>query len=73
ARGEDNPDSDVDVLYKFQEGRGGLYEYADVTEYLENLFSRNIDFVSIKWMSERLKKYVEPDMILFGYQSGASV
>lgn len=66
ARGEDSESSDVDVLYEFEEGRGDLYEYAGATEYLETLFNRKIDFVSIRWMNPRLRKYVEPDMILFG-------
>ena len=72
ARGDDSESSDVDVLYAFEEGRGDLFEYAHVTEYLETLFGRNIDFVSIRWMNERLRKYVEPEMILFGNETEAA-
>ncbi|HJJ61375.1 MAG TPA: nucleotidyltransferase family protein [Methanocorpusculum sp.] len=71
ARGDDSESSDVDVLYAFEEGRGDLFEYAHATEYLENLFGRNIDFVSIRWMNPRLRKYVEPEMILFGKEAEA--
>ncbi|MBO5367060.1 nucleotidyltransferase family protein [Methanocorpusculum sp.] len=72
ARGDDSESSDVDVLYAFEEGRGDLYEYAHATEYLETLFGRNIDFVSIRWMSPHLRKYVEPEMILFGKDAGTA-
>ena len=73
ARGEDTIESDVDVLYTFQEGRGNLREYAGFTEYLERLFGREIDFVSKKWLSARLRPYVEPDMILIRSHDGAAV
>lgn len=66
ARGEDSPNSDIDVLYTFQDGKTpGMIKYMDTIEYLENLFGRKIDFVSIEYMKPYLRPYVEPDMILF--------
>ena len=66
ARGEDTEESDVDVLYDFQDGRGNMYSFSHFTEYIENLLGRKTDFVSLKWMTPRFRQYVEPDMILLG-------
>ncbi|MDO5843585.1 MAG: nucleotidyltransferase family protein [Methanocorpusculum sp.] len=64
ARGEDNPDSDVDVFYTYAEGREhGMFKTVELIDFLESLFGREVDFVSFKWMRPMLKKYVEPDMI----------
>lgn len=67
SRGEDTPDSDRDVLYKFAEGRGRLYDYASAIEYLETLFRREIDFVYLKWMSQAFRECIENEMILAAY------
>lgn len=64
ARGEDTAESDVDIVYTFRQGRGNLRDYAGVTEYLEKLLGRNIDFVSLEWMNPNLKPYAEPDSII---------
>lgn len=66
SRGEDTEDSDIDILYIFQKDRGNLRDYAGAADYLENLFGREIDFVSLEFMNPNLRPYVEGDMILFG-------
>ena len=66
SRGEDTEDSDIDILYIFQENRGNLHDYAGAAEYLEKLLGREIDFVSLEFMNPNLRPYVEKDMILFG-------
>ncbi|MDO5845057.1 MAG: nucleotidyltransferase domain-containing protein [Methanocorpusculum sp.] len=71
SRGEDSPDSDIDIVYTFKQGRGNLRDYAGVTEYLETLFNRNIDFVSLEWMNPNLKPYVIRDIILVGGEIAA--
>ena len=74
ARGEDTPESDVDVLYLFREDADtGLFQTAELVEYLETLFGRDVDFVSLKWMKPRLFAFVEPDMILFEAGGEATV
>ena len=66
SRGEDTENSDIDILYVFQENRGSLYDYAGAAEYLEKLLGREIDFVSLEFMNPNLRPYIEKDMILFG-------
>ena len=64
SRGEDTPESDVDVLYDFRDGKGNMHTFSDFTQYIEELLGRDADFVSLKWISPRLRSYVEKDMIL---------
>ncbi|MCZ0860179.1 nucleotidyltransferase family protein [Methanocorpusculum sp. MG] len=67
ASGEDTPDSDIDILYAYQEGKqGGMKEYFAVIEYLEELLGRKIDFVPITYMQPYFRTSIEPSMILFG-------
>lgn len=72
SRGEDTQDSDIDILYVFQKDRGNLRNYAGAAEYLEDLFKREIDFVSLEFMNPNLRPLVEKDMILFGRDKAAS-
>ena len=72
SRGEDTQDSDIDILYVFQKDRGNLRDYAGAAEYLEDLFKREIDFVSLEFMNPNLRPLVEKNMILFGRDKAAS-
>jgi predicted nucleotidyltransferase len=66
ARGEDTPESDVDVLYTFQEGQANLDNLLGLKEYLEDLFNRKIDLVSRKWVKPVLYSHIAEDVILCG-------
>ena len=66
SRGDDTPESDVDILYIFQKNRGNLQDYAGAIDYLESLFEREVNFVSLEFMNPNLDPYVEKDIILFG-------
>lgn len=65
SRGEDMPESDVDVLYAFRSGGLPLRAFFAFKRYLEELFGRLVDLVPIKWMDPLLRPYIEQDMILF--------
>ncbi|HJJ36618.1 MAG TPA: nucleotidyltransferase domain-containing protein [Methanocorpusculum sp.] len=69
SRGEDTPDSDVDILYDFQQGKGNMHSFSHFTEYIEDLLGRTADFVSLKWATPQFRHYVEKDMILLGDSS----
>lgn len=66
SRGEDTPESDVDVLYSFISGGLPLRRFFAFKKYLEELFGREVDLVPVKWMAPELKPYIEQDMILYG-------
>ena len=74
ARGEDTPDSDVDILYVYQEGKqGGMQEYYAAIEYLETLLGRTIDFVPLTYLRPHFRESIESTMILFGKREEAGV
>ncbi|MBE6507562.1 MAG: nucleotidyltransferase [Methanocorpusculum parvum] len=66
SRGEDTADSDVDVLYLFAENRGDLFEFMAFHEYLETLFGRKVDLVSVEYIDQYLKPYIQADALFFG-------
>jgi predicted nucleotidyltransferase len=68
SREEDTPDSDVDILYNFMEGRGNLHEYLGFIQHLEILFGRKIDPVPLEFLDPYLKPYVKKDAVLYGSQ-----
>ena len=73
SRGEDTADSDIDVIYNFEKGKGSYDTLLDLADYLEDLFQRKVDLVSLSYLSPHVKPYVEPEMILFNSAEAASV
>ncbi|WOF17059.1 nucleotidyltransferase family protein [Methanoplanus sp. FWC-SCC4] len=71
SRGEDTPESDVDILYRFKPGIKTYHALLDLGEYLEKLFGRKVDLVSSEWMSPYLRPYVDAEVILYGRKRGA--
>lgn len=62
VRGEDTPDSDIDIVISLKQP--SLFLYADITEQLQNVFGRKIDLVSAKaYMSDSFKNELEKDAI----------
>ena len=46
ARGEERPDSDVDILVVFDKnGKVGLFKYAHIVNELEAVLGKNVDLV----------------------------
>lgn len=62
ARGDDRPDSDLDVLVEF-EGMATFDGYFDLLHLLEELVGRKVDLVTQKALKPRLRAYVEKDLI----------
>ncbi len=62
ARGEERPDSDVDILVEF-EGRATFDRFMDTKFYLEELLSCKVDLVTPQAIKPRLKPYIMQDLI----------
>jgi hypothetical protein len=62
ARGEERPDSDVDILVEF-EGRATFDRYMDTKFYLEELLGCKVDLVTPKTIKPRMKPYIMRDLI----------
>jgi hypothetical protein len=71
SRGEDTPESDIDILYKFKPGIKTYHALLDLGDYLEELLGRKVDLVSSEWVSPYLKPYIDAEVILYGQERGA--
>ena len=57
ARGDNRPDSDIDILIDIApQAPIGLWEYVDITQYLEDLFLSPVDIAN----RSHLKLHVRP-------------
>ena len=71
ARGEDGPESDIDILYKFPTEVIRLRQFMGLKEYLEDLLGRNVDLIGINWMEPSIRPFIEQDMILLQTRSAS--
>ena len=62
ARGENGPESDVDVAYDIV-GRASLLDVARAMNALQDLLSRRVDMVDISVAKPRLKVAFERDLV----------
>jgi uncharacterized protein len=61
ARGEDRPESDVDILVRF--GRPtGMVSYMRLIENLETSLKRKVDLVTEQSLSRHVQPYVARDL-----------
>jgi hypothetical protein len=58
ARGEERPDSDVDLLIDLSPDRGWA-DYLALVEELERIIGRRVDLVLERSLSRHLRPYVE--------------
>ena len=66
ARGENSENSDLDILYQFEEPIS-LFQKFKIQEVLENKLKFNIDFVSEKYLHPFLKESILKDLkIIYG-------
>jgi predicted nucleotidyltransferase len=62
-RGEERPDSDVDVLVLFRKGEETFDNYMSCKFYLEDLFGRKVDLVMKGAIKKRLKPYIIGEVV----------
>jgi uncharacterized protein len=63
VRGEERPDSDVDVLVVFQKDEETFDHYMDCKFYLEDLFGRKVDLVIEDSIKHRLKEPILNEVV----------
>ena len=64
SRGEDTPESDIDVLYTFRPEFDTYNTFFDLTEYLEQLFQRRVDLVSPEYLKPRIRPRIMREVIM---------
>ena len=63
ARGEDRPESDVDVLVEFAPGQTTFRNFMELVFYLEDIFGRRVDLVTELGLGKHLRPYVEQEVV----------
>jgi predicted nucleotidyltransferase len=63
ARGENNENSDIDILYKFKDKKLSLFEYMQLLSELEEKFHTKVDLVREDKIKPFLKEYIQKDII----------
>ena len=63
VRGEDTPESDVDLLVDFEAGRG-LFNHAALIEELQNLLGCKVDVASHNGLKTRIRQRVIEEAVV---------
>ena len=63
ARGEQTQKSDVDVLVDFASGYATLHNFVGLCDYLEALFKRKVDLLTVGGIDKYIRHYVEAEVI----------
>ncbi|OHA23892.1 MAG: hypothetical protein A3B11_02020 [Candidatus Taylorbacteria bacterium RIFCSPLOWO2_01_FULL_44_26] len=61
SRGEDLPDSDVDILVRLGKPMG-MFSYMRLVHAIEDLLGRRVDMVTEKGLSKFVRPYVMPEL-----------
>ena len=63
ARGEQTRKSDVDVLVDFTSGYATLKNFIALSDYLEGLFRRKVDLLTVEGVDKYIRPAVESEVI----------
>jgi uncharacterized protein len=63
ARGEQKPTSDIDVLVEFEQGQATFDNFMRLAFYLEDLFSRKVDLLTVMGIDRYIRSRVEREVI----------
>jgi predicted nucleotidyltransferase len=63
ARGENKPESDLDILVELEPGIG-LFKFISMQNQLEITLKKQIDLVSANGLSPKIKPYIDSEKIL---------
>ena len=63
ARGEERPESDVDVPVTFRKGEETFDNYMDFKLFLEDLFGSKVDLVMNGAIKKHLKPYILGEIV----------
>ena len=63
VRGEQTPESDIDILVEFEKGKKTFDNYMDLKFYLEDLLGKKVDIVIKESVKPKLKKYIYEEAV----------
>lgn len=62
ARGDNRPDSDVDILARFRTG-GNLFEFVGIKLDLEDALGKKVDLVEMGALRSAFRPYIDQDKV----------
>ncbi len=62
VRGEQNKQSDLDILVEFEKPMG-FFKFLDLEEYISNITNLKVDLVSKKALKPRIGKYILEEVV----------
>lgn len=64
ARGEQRPDSDVDIVIAFEpSARISIYDFVGIQENIAELFDTSVDVIDQRGLKPRVRENVERDLV----------
>ena len=63
ARGDQNFESDIDLLVEFAPGEATFRNFMELVYFFEDLFGRNVDLVTDQGLSKYIRQTVEKEVI----------
>ena len=63
VRGEQTPESDIDILVEFEKGKKTFDNYMDLKFYLEELFGKKVDLIIKEAVKQKLRKYIYSEAV----------
>ena len=63
ARGEQTKKNNVDVLVDFAQGYATLRNFVGLADYLEALFKRKVDLLTVGVIDKYIRPYIEAEVI----------
>lgn len=63
ARSEEKAESDVDVLVEFEEGYKTFDNFIELKYFLEELFARSVDLVTVSALKPQLKEDILQEVV----------
>ncbi len=63
VRGEQTPESDIDILVEFEKGKKTFDNYMDLKFYLEDLFGKKVDLIIKEAVKPKLRKYIYSEAV----------
>lgn len=63
ARGQEGVGSDIDILVEFYDGQKTFDNYMDLKYFLQDLFGREVDLVTVKALKQQLKDNILNEVI----------
>ena len=63
ARGDQTPQSDIDIIVKFRDGEKSYKSFINLSFFLEELFNKRIDLLTEKSISPFIKPYIDKEVV----------